>query len=273
MLAALLGVLLLCSGCGMEEDPYRVDTVVRIPVDPTEAPAATETAEPVETEAPMEESTEEPTEAPTEAPTEEPEQAPEATEAPKKTSSGGSKGSSNKNNSTNKGSSSKETEPKETKPAPTEAPATEPEVTEPPETEPEDTLYDISGYSVNSLGYGIRDEINALRTAEGISELELSSRLSAIASCRGYELSQVWSHTRPDGRGYATVLEDYGYGAGAVTELLVYVSGSGDAASIVAKWAESDSHRGSMLSESYSTVGIGTYRANGYTYVCVLLVG
>lgn len=237
MMAALLAAALLCGGCGMEEDPYRVDTVIRIPVDPTDPPAETEVTEPSETA--------QPTEMPTE-PAEE-------TEAPPR-ASGGSKGSSNKNNNTPL---------KETKPPATEA----------PETEPETTSYDISAYSVGTLEYGIRDEINALRTGSGLSELRLDPRLCAIAGCRGWELSQVWDHTRPDGRGYATVLADYGYSAATVTELLLYVSGSGDAASIVGKWANSDSHLASLLSDSFSTIGIGVYRAGSFTYVCALLVG
>lgn len=171
------------------------------------------------------------------------------------------------------------TEPVSTEPAATEPPATEPPAateptTEPPATEPEPTdppLYDISGYSVGSLEYAMRDAINAYRTEAGLGELKLSSRLCAIASCRGYEISQVWSHTRPDGRSYKTVLSDYGY-VGSAQELLVYVSGSGDGQAIVDKWMGSDSHKDLLLG-SFSTVGIGVYRVNGLTYVACLLTG
>jgi uncharacterized protein YkwD len=117
----------------------------------------------------------------------------------------------------------------------------------------------------------MKDAINGYRTAAGLGELSLSSRLCAIASCRGYEISQVWSHTRPDGRGYQTVLSDYGYG-GSARELLVYVSGSGDGQAIIDKWMASDSHK-ELLLGGYSTVGIGVYRAGGYTYVACLLAG
>ena len=117
----------------------------------------------------------------------------------------------------------------------------------------------------------MRDAINVYRAESGLGELKLSSRLCAIASCRGYEISQVWSHTRPDGRSYQTVLSDYGYG-GSARELLVYVSGSGDGQSIVDKWMSSDSHKDLLLG-SYSTVGIGVYRVNGLTYIACLLTG
>ena len=147
-------------------------------------------------------------------------------------------------------------------------------MTEPPETEPEPTdppLYDISGYSVGSLETSMKDAINAYRTEAGLGEMSMSSRLCAIASCRGYEISQVWSHTRPDGRSYNTVLSDYGYG-GSARELLVHVSGSGDGQTIVDQWMCVDSYK-ELLLGSYSTVGIGIYRANGNTYIACLLVG
>lgn len=274
---------LILTGCSRADDPYRVDTVVRIPVNPTDAPTetlaeATEVVtDPTEAAGTEPEETEEPTET-----------VPETTEPEKKQSTGGSKSSGGTKRSSGKNDSTKTTEPpKETDPPKeTQLPATEPaetepaaavhseegeEQTEPPATEPE--VYDISGYSVGSLEYSILDQINAARSEAGLGALSLNSRLSAIASCRGYEISQVWSHTRPDGRGYSSVLSDYGYGAGTVTELLAYVSGGGDAAAIVDKWLSSDSHKGSMLSESYTTVGIGVYCANGYTYICCLMVG
>ena len=282
----ILAVLLLTGCAGAEE--HRVSTVVYIPVSPTEEP----TSEPEETVI-SESETQPQTETATEP--EMTEAATEPTEPAKKPTS--SKGGKKKN-------SKKETEPPATEPPATELPATELPATEPPATEPpatelpateppatepsatespateppstepeptESSLYDISGYSVGSLEKAMRKAINAYRTEEELGELKLSSKLSAIASCRAYEVSQVWSHTRPDGRGYASVLGDYGYGAAAVKELLVYVSGSGSAGDIVDKWMASDSH-GQLLLGDFTTVGIGVYRSGGYTYIACLLV-
>ena len=280
----LVGLLcLLLTGCG-NADEYRVSTVVYIPVSPTEAPVQPEQTLPPETQTEAETvpPTEETLPEETETAPEETEEVPETTEPEKK------KGSTKKKNP------QKQTEPPATEPAETEAPATEPvateapstepPVTEPSETEPEATdapdtepeptepeLYDISGYSLGSLEKNMAAAINAHRAEAGLGELNLSSRLSAIASCRGYEISRVWSHTRPDGRGYGTVLGDYGYG-GSARELLDYVSGSGDAQSIVDKWMASESHR-ELLLGNFSTIGIGIYRSNGYTYIACLLVG
>lgn len=298
ILLALL-IMLSLTGCAKNEDPYRVDTVVYIPADPTDAP--TEAAVPQETPA-TKQTEPAPTEQETPTETE-----PEATEAAKKATStkksSGSKKtttSSKKTNTSGKTeTAAKATEPPATKPAESQPPATEPAATQPPVTEPPATeppateppvtesapteplatepeptdppLYDISGYSVGGLETSMKDAINAYRTEAGLGEMSMSSRLCAIASCRGYEISQVWSHTRPDGRSYNTVLSDYGYG-GSARELLVHVSGSGDGQTIVDQWMCVDSYK-ELLLGSYSTVGIGVYRANGNTYIACLLVG
>jgi len=136
-------------------------------------------------------------------------------------------------------------------------------MTEPP-------MYDISGYVVGNLEYEILDRINEYRAEEGLEELYLDSYLCAIASCRGYEASLVWSHTRPDGRSYVTVLDDYGYGTGTAQELLAYATG--DAGAMVDKWMSSESHR-SILMSGCTTLGVGVYRANGFTFVACLLIG
>lgn len=246
---------LILSGCG-GDDPYRVDTVIYIPAEPT-----TETTLPPESEQT------EPSEN-----TEETETQPAETEAPATQATAprpSGSGSGYKPGGSSGGSK-----------APTEAPTTEtsePETTpaEPTETteetEPESTLYDISGYSVGSLEYAVADGINAHREEAGLPALSFSGTLSAVASCRSWEISQVWSHTRPDGRYYTSVLGDYGYGCGVLAELLF--SGSGDGAYIAERWMSGESQQAEILSESYTTIGVGVYHANGYTYVTCLLAG
>lgn len=244
----LLIIALAFSGCAAaQDDPFRVDTVVQIPVDPTDTP----------TEEPSEAPTEESTEAPTEAPTE-----PQETTAPKSYSSnqGGSsgKGSSSGNNQSSKNQKPKETDPPETI-TPTEAPPAPP--------------YDPSSYSVGNLEYAILDELNAYRGEKDVAELSLSGRLSGIAYLRAKEAIGAWGHTRPDGRDYTSALSDYGYGYSSSAELMVYTAGSGDAAQMVAKWMNAKSHSKKVLSDSFSTAGIGVYRKGGTTYVVCLLVG
>lgn len=271
----LLLVALVLAGCRdtmvyiPEEDPrLEAGQVVYIPMDPDKTeetvPASPAPTRPEETE---------------------PEQNNTATVSKKTTSSSNkTTASSNKNNTTNKETVTGSTTPAATEPAlpenmgsgqitvtgpaSTEPTETEPAATEPPETEP--PLYDISDYAVSDLEYAMLDRINEYRVEADLEELWLDEYLCAIASYRSYEASLVWSHTRPDGRGYWTVLDDYGYGGGASGELLGYASGDG--AAVIDKWMSSESH-GALLMGGSSAVGIGIYYAGGVLYVACLLTG
>ena len=164
-----------------------------------------------------------------------------------------------------------ETTEAETTPVETVPPTEEP--TEPPTEEPTDPPYYPGSYGVGGLEYGLVAELNAGRSGAGLPELSLDGYLSGIAYLRAMEASSSWSHTRPDGRSYTSALSDYGYGYGAVAELMVYVPGSGDAASVAAKWLNSKSHSENILSDSFTTAGVGVYSTGGMTYVVCLLVG
>ena len=249
---AVLTVLLLsltgCAHPAQEKNPFQVDTVVRIPVNPTEATVqATQSPE---------------TAAQTEMPTEEPAEAPETSAAKPSYSKGssGSKGSTSgsKKDQTLRATQPPETEPPETLP-PTEAP------TQPP--------FDPHSYRVGSLEYAVLDEINAYRAEAGLGALSMDGGLCGIAGLRAAEIALSWSHTRPDGRDYTSAMHDNGYGFGFTAENLIYVTGGEDAAAMVAKWMSSESNSAGILSESCSAAGIGVYRAGGATYVACLLVG
>jgi uncharacterized protein YkwD len=51
---------------------------------------------------------------------------------------------------------------------------------------------------------------NAEREKNGLARIEFSDSLSAAADIRAVETTEVFSHTRPDGRSYFTVLSDLG---------------------------------------------------------------
>lgn len=289
-------ILACClTGCGRSghyENPYRVDTVIQIPVDPTDAPA-----EPVPTDVPTEpeETAAEETQLTTEQASSEKSSgsASTGTKTGSTKSSGKSSGATTSKSagskSTNtKSSASKDTEkateppatePAETESAQTRPPATEPPATEPPATEPPETQpptqpsYDPAGYAPGALEYEVFDQINLYREEAGVAPLSMDAGLCAVASVRAFEISSLWSHTRPDGRGYATVLSDYGYGYGAASENLIYVSGSGDAEAMVAKWMSNEKNKSTLLSESFTVTGIGIYRSGAVTYLANLLIG
>ena len=263
-------IALLLIGCSRETQVWLPEEevvelqgkdVVRIPVSEETEPASTEAAE-----KPAEE---------TEPATTQPVMTGKATisqkptTTPKKNTASGA--ATNKETITATGKPVS-TEPPATEPPATEPPATEPPATEPAETEPpatEPPLYDITDYRVGSLEYEMLDRINEHRAEAEQEPFWMEEWLCAIASCRSYEASQVWSHTRPDGRHFATVLEDYGYSVAAVQELMVYDTGSGDGTAMVDRWMEGNQRE--LLLGDYTTAGIGVYRADGIIYVTCLI--
>lgn len=148
---------------------------------------------------------------------------------------------------------------------------TEPAETAPPETEiPEPTVYTTSGYAPGSLEYALADQINTLRVQAGQPSLAFSTSLSCAAAMRAYEISVSWSHTRPGGRDWASVLPEYGIGYAAASEHLVYTAGF-DAAAIAAKWMETNAD--ALLNADVTTIGVGAYAQDGVTFLAAILIG
>ena len=265
-----------CAPQGLLPEP---DTVVQIPLHPAQAPTLSETDAPESAEASRPAAAEETAEA-TET---------QAASHSGKASGSGRRSSGSGKRSVRTGSSSQETVPPESTPLETSPPETPPlSETELPEStqapadeqtqaeataEPSaqsDEPYDISGYTAGSLEYAVLDQINACRAEAELAPLSMDERLCAIASARAFEISKSWSHTRPDGRPFGTVLADYGYPAGSAGEVLAYATAP-SAAAIGAKWMENASTRDS-LTGNYAAAGVGIYCAGGVTYLACLLV-
>ena len=238
----ILMLLMMLTGCKTQTG-IKLEAIVDIPLNPTEAtvettePATEPSTEPVE-------ETSEPTEAPTEQKT-----------------------TTKKNNSTKKDTSKKKdtTSKQESTQPPTEAPTEAP-------TAPPVISYDPTGYSPSGRDRDVAAAINAQRAAAGLSELTMDSRLCAIASVRAWEASRLWGNTRPDGSSGITVLKEYGYGYAVAAENLYY--GSTGGAGIVSKWMASDSRKANILMESATVIGVGSYTTpDGVTYVAALITG
>ena len=268
--------LLLLAGCKIDTE-IRADTIVDIPLDPTEATTEqiTEAAQP-STEPTTEETTEDPTETPTDPPTE------KATEKPKSSSNKSSSKKSSSKNSSNKkkDQNTKATDPtKSTKPteppteAPTEVPTEAP--TEVPTEAPTEapTAAVVSAYSPTKLDKAIVTAINARRTDAGLPKLSSSKKLGNAAARRAGELPASWSHTRPDGSDFSTILAEFNIRAADCSENLYYTMDSISANDLVDKWMDSKQHRAIILSENFQTIGVANHTSDGVTYIAVLFIG
>lgn len=251
----ILFLVLLLTGC---KTVYEVvpDTIVDIPLHPTEAETQPDAA-PTEAVTQPEE-TEPPTQAPTEAPT-------DGSTSGGKTTGGKTPGKSG----TGQGNSGT------SKPAATEPPTQPPTV---PPTEPSTEVpaqppsYDPAGYTPGSLDRAIAEAVNARRQAAGLEALPLDTRLCAIASVRAREVFSVWGTTRPDGSAGISVLGEYGYSHSSAAENLYF--GTAGAGTIVDKWMSSEARKANILMESAAAIGVGSYTdEDGITYVSVLFAG
>jgi uncharacterized protein YkwD len=114
------------------------------------------------------------------------------------------------------------------------------------------------------------DLVNEAREEEGLPPLERDDALDKAAAIRAEELSELFSHTRPDGTGFYTVMgveKNYNYAENG--------GSSGENPTDQMKgWMKSDGHRTNILDlneKGYTKIGIGAFQAeNGKMYWCQL---
>lgn len=106
--------------------------------------------------------------------------------------------------------------------------------------------------------------VNEARAKAGAAPLKLDSALVNAANVRAEEISEVFSHTRPDGSSFSTVLDDF--------SINYYCSGENIAAGVdsaeitVNQWIDSPSHYQNMINPDYTEMGIGYYYDENSTY-------
>lgn len=106
---------------------------------------------------------------------------------------------------------------------------------------------------------------NQKRIDNGLTPFEWSETSYGLASLRSTELTQVYSHTRPDGRSCFTVFDDANIKYYVAAENIAM--GQESAHHVVEAWFNSEGHRANILGScSHLTVGI-TSTPHGFTFV------
>lgn len=100
--------------------------------------------------------------------------------------------------------------------------------------------------------------VNQYRRQNGREELVLSASLTQAAQIRAEEISRTFSHTRPDGKQWYTVLEDRGIHTSSCGENIAYNYDTPEEA--MQGWTHSQSHREIILTESYQYFGAACFR-------------
>lgn len=107
--------------------------------------------------------------------------------------------------------------------------------------------------------------VNEERAKAGLNEVVLDKELEAAAFIRAKETEISFSHTRPDGRSFVSVLNDQGISYRGAGENIAW--GQSSPEEVMRGWMNSDGHRANILNPNFTTIGVGYYQnANGRNY-------
>lgn len=99
------------------------------------------------------------------------------------------------------------------------------------------------------------DLVNEERARAGLAPLEKNDQLSAAAAIRAEEIVSSFSHTRPDGSAYRTVLDQIGAAYSNCGENVAF--GYRTPEDVMYGWMASEGHKANILGERYDSIGVG----------------
>lgn len=105
---------------------------------------------------------------------------------------------------------------------------------------------------------------NNYRSLVGVPSLTLDSSLVEAANIRAKELSDSFSHTRPNGSSCFTVLSELGISYGTAGENIA--AGYSSSQSVMEGWHSSSGHYQNIISSKFKKIGIGVNIVNNQYY-------
>lgn len=157
-----------------------------------------------------------------------------------------------------------QTTPDTNKPGQTTPDNNKPGQTTPDNNKPGQTTPD-AGASNQAYVQQVINLVNEERAKAGLSPLNASSAVSDAAYIRSKEITQNFSHTRPNGSSFSTVLQQNGISFSSSGENIAY--GQRTPQEVMNTWMNSSGHRANILNRNYTTIGVGCYQAaNGTLY-------
>lgn len=140
-----------------------------------------------------------------------------------------------------------------------------PEVSAPGQI-PGDSVEDTGTPSDTVHPYVLRivELVNEERAKAGLSSVTLDVAACRAAQIRAVEIVKSFSHTRPDGRSFATALQEQGINYRMSGENIAW--GQRSPEQVMEAWMNSAGHRANILKESFTHIGVGYYQENGVNY-------
>ena len=109
-----------------------------------------------------------------------------------------------------------------------------------------------SSSDVSEFVQQVLNLVNIERRKAGVSPLKLSRYLNDAAAIRAEEITQVFSHTRPDGSSCFTVLDKNYYNVGENI-----AEGQSTPEEVMNSWMNSPGHRANILKPEFTELGVG----------------
>ena len=125
------------------------------------------------------------------------------------------------------------------------------------------------GSDLKRLAVEVIELVNAERVKAGLTPLIGMELLNAAAAVRAVECESLYSHTRPDGRRFYTVMEDLSISSRGRGEKLG--AGVDSAQAVVQRWLDSQTHRECMFEPVWEKVGASVHRGTDGTLFWAVL--
>ena len=106
--------------------------------------------------------------------------------------------------------------------------------------------------------------VNEERAKDGVAPVTLNETLTDAAMLRAEEITEQFSHTRPDNTSCFTVLKDYNIGYYACAENIA--AGNSTADATMNQWVNSSGHYNNLMNATYTEIGIGVLYAPDSEY-------
>lgn len=112
--------------------------------------------------------------------------------------------------------------------------------------------------------------VNQARMDAELEPLTYNLDLQDAANVRAREITELFSHTRPDGHEFGSAIKlDYRV---AGENLIMADDEIASAEELMDTWMNSEGHRANILSPYYTSMAIGLCRSDGVTYVVQLFL-
>lgn len=136
-------------------------------------------------------------------------------------------------------------------------PATQPTTVQ-PTSQPQPTTQPSGSASYNKeFADKVIELVNAARAKEGLSRLTKDTTLTNLSNIRSKETATLFSHQRPDGTSWSTVLKQNNVSYTSAAENIA--AGQNTPEAVVKEWMDSPSHRANIMNSEYNKIGVSCY--------------